>query len=205
MATMRKTLTVTVLVLAPVLAARGDEKKEPQPANLPVTAKLVAKKTTYQLDLGGKTGDEFRKMLKDAEKSGRTPPAPAVDLVLELTNTSDKDVMVWIGGDPTQIILNLKGPSAVSVSPLRPFTTEFRAPRPVTLGPGKTTSLPIASLSYGFRGQASQAYWTEPGEYTLTASFTTGISPAPPGTKEEAGFGKVTLTAAPVQLKVEAK
>ena len=57
-----------------------------------------------------------------------------------------------------------------------------------------------------FRGVATQAYWTEPGEYTLGASYATALSPAPPGSKDAGqGFGRVTLTAAPVKIKVEGK
>src|SRR5690242_15412529 len=34
---------------------------------------------------------------------------PEVDLILELHNISDKDIQVLISGDPTILILNLKG------------------------------------------------------------------------------------------------
>jgi hypothetical protein len=61
-------------------------------------------------------------------------------------------------------------------------------------------------LQYGFRGVAQEAFWTEPGEYTLTASFTTALSPAPPGSKDAGkGFGTVSLNAEPIKIKVEAK
>src|SRR5262249_7635516 len=149
-----------------------------------VTAKLVAKTTTYKLDLGGMTADEYKKAIKDGEKSGKTPASPKVEMSLELTNTSDKEVKIWIGGDPTQVSLDLKGPGAVSVMPPRFFRREFRAPKAVTLGPGKSETIPINSLSYGFRGASADAYWTEPGEYTLTASYVTAISPAPKGSTD---------------------
>jgi hypothetical protein len=200
---MRTTLVVTVLALAPVLA-RGEEKKETKPADAPVTAKLVAKKDTYKLDLNGLSAEDFKKALKEGEKSGKTPPAPAVELALELTNTSDKEVKIWIGGDGTTLTLDLKGPGAVSVTPMRAFTQEYRIPMTVTLAPGKSQTLPITGLSYGHRGVATQAYWTEPGDYTLGASYATAISPAPPGSKDAGqGFGRVALTAAPVKIKVE--
>jgi hypothetical protein len=202
---MRKTLTVTVLVLVPLLTARGQEKKE-QPAKGPVTAKLVAKKTTYKLDLGGNTADEFKKSIQAAEKAGDPlPSGPAVEMALELTNTSDKEVKVWIGGDGAALRLELKGPGAISAAYLGPVDTGFRLPATVTLAPGKTQTIPIASLSFGHR-DSSRAYWTEVGEYTLTASYGTAINPAPPGGKDAGqGFGRVALTAAPIKLKVEAK
>jgi hypothetical protein len=75
----------------------------------------------------------------------------------------------------------------------------------MTLAPGKTYSMPIKSLQHGFRGVSKSTYWTEPGEYTITASFKTAISPAPKGSKEaEKGFGNALLVSEPVKVKVEA-
>jgi hypothetical protein len=130
-----------------------------------------------------------------------------VDLALELKNTGDKDIQIWISGDPTMIDLKLDGPGAVSVAPRRAFTQEFRIPKAVSLAPGKTYSMEIKSLSFGFRNQSQFAYWTEPGDYTLTASFKTAVSPTPKGAKEtgEKGFGQVTVTSAPVKIMVTEK
>jgi hypothetical protein len=189
---------------APALAARADEPKKADDG--PVTAKLVAKTTTYTLDLGDKKADEFKQTLKDAEKGGKWPKPPEVSLSLELTNTTNKDVTVWVGGDATRLELDLKGPGAVSIAPNVPMTREFRGPKPVTIEAGKSTSIEIKSLSYGMRNGSKSAYWTEPGDYTLGASFTTGVSPAPKGSADAGdGFGKVTLTAEPIKIKVEAK
>src|SRR5437879_4577423 len=177
---MRVLLTaVTILVLGTATVRADDKKDDPKPADLPVTAKLVAKTTSYSLDLGGKSGDEFRKLLKDAEKAGKVPASPKVDLVLQLKNTSDKDVKIWTSGDPVQLNLDLQGKGAVSVTARQAFTQEFRSPTAITIPAGKTHEIPIASLTYGFRGLAMQAYWTEPGDYMLSASLKTAISPAP--------------------------
>jgi len=78
---------------------KGDAKGKSDPAGVPVQAKLIAKKSTYPLNLGGMSAAEFRETIKAAEKNGKYPQPPAVDLVLELKNTSDKEVQVWIGGD----------------------------------------------------------------------------------------------------------
>ncbi len=197
-------LTGVLAALTPLAGRAGEQKDKPMPADLPVTAKLVAKKTTYSLDLGGKTGEEFRKLLKDAEKGGRLPAAPAVEMALELTNTSEKEIKIWTGGDTVQIDLKLTGPGAVNATPMLAFTTEFRGPVATTLAPGKNLSLPIAKLQYGFRGASNMSYWTEPGEYKLTASYKTGIQPAPKGTTVRDGFGQVTIAAEPITIKVEA-
>jgi hypothetical protein len=202
---MRRVLPFLLLVLtAPVLAARADEPKKADDG--PVTAKLVANKTSYTLDLGDTKPDDYKKMLKDAENGGKWPKAPAVDVSLELTNNTDKELTVWVGGDATSLDLDLKGPGAVSIAPKVFFTREFRGPKPVTLEAGKSTNMPIASLSYGFRNASKFAYWTEAGDYTLGATFTTAVSPAPKGSDDAGnGFGKVKLTAEPIKIKVEAK
>ena len=100
---MRRAFRVFFVVLlaaesAASLAANQTEDKA-KPASLPVTAKLIANKKTYSLDLDGKTPEQFRETLKEAGKSGRYPKPPAVDLTLQLTNTSDKDVTIWGSGD----------------------------------------------------------------------------------------------------------
>jgi hypothetical protein len=193
-------LTGVVAALSP-LAAAAEEK----PTDLlAVKAKLVAKKNSYSLDLGGKTGDEFRKALKDAEKSGRMPSPPVVEMTFELTNTSDKEIKIWTGGDAVQLDLKLTGPGAVNAMPLLAFTTEFRGPIATTLAPGKSVSVPITKLRYGFRGASNMSYWTEPGEYKLAASYKTGIQPPPKGSKESNGFGLVTIAAEPITINVEA-
>jgi hypothetical protein len=198
----------TLLSLALALPALGDDAKrdELKPADLPLKAKLVAKNDTYKIDLDGKTGEEFRKVLTEAEKAGKAPPAPMVDLVLELTNTSDQEVKFWTDGDPVEVQLDLKGPEhgAVTIAPKMAFTTDFRIPKVMSLASGKTYEIPIKSLQHGFRGISKSSYWTEPGDYSLTARYVTAISPAPKGTKEaEKGFGSVTLVAAPIKIHVQ--
>ena len=154
--------------------------------------------------MGTTTGEEYRKLLKEGEKEGKMPAPPKVDLTLEITNTSDKDVKIWSGGDPGVIGLTLAGPGAVNAKPQLAFTTDFRAPTPTTLAPGKSLVISLTKLSSGFRGISALNYWTEPGEYKLTATYTTAIQPPPKGAMVTDGFGRVTLSAEPVVLKVEA-
>src|SRR5262249_36455430 len=150
---MRRYLPALVALLVLPLVAAADEPKKDSPKSdppgVPVEARLVATKATYKLDLGGKSAEEFRKLIADAEKTGRYPEPPAVELVLELKNTGDKDVQVWIGGDAVKLMLELKGPAAENV-PLKgkAFTSDFRLPKPTTLKPGKTHEIKIAKLTY---------------------------------------------------------
>jgi len=184
-------------------APADEPKKDPTKSNLPLQLRLVAKESTYQLGIDSKT---LKEQLKDAKKTNRYPEPPAVDLVLEVTNRTDKDVDFWMTGDPVRVDLQLKGPGAVTVTPPRISTLEFRVPKPLTLAAGKTYKIPVKKLLYGARGVSEQAYWTEPGEYTLSATFDTGIKPAPEGTKaDEEGFARVKLTSDPVKIKVEGK
>jgi hypothetical protein len=199
---MRAYLTALTVIVSLAAAARADDK--PKGPELPVTATIVAKTATYKLDLGGKTADDFKKELKDAEKSGKLPAPPAVEMTLELKNTSKEDVQVWVGGDPFVISLELKGTGAVTLKPNLIMTQEFRTPKAVKIEAGKTHSIPLTSLKAGYRGISELAYWTEPGEYTLSASIKTGISPAPKDIKAEDGFGMVTLKTEPIKIKVEA-
>jgi hypothetical protein len=188
------------------LAAPDNPKKE-ENKDQPVKATLVAKKAKYKLDLGGKTSEEFQKELKEAVKAGRgVPAAPTVDLALELKNTTDKEITIRIGGTPTILNLKLEGKGAESVVATRIFPRIYILPKPVTLAPGKATTIPIKSLQYGIRGVQYRAYLTKVGEYTLTATYNTAIKPAPKDARDAGqGFGFITLTSKPIKIKVEAK
>jgi hypothetical protein len=210
---MNRTKTVPLAALAlgvlAVLAVAADEQKKDQgktdPAGVPLEATLVTRQATYTLDLGGRTAEEFRKAIQAGDDTGRYPPPPRVDLVLELRNTGDKDVQIQMGGTRNLVTLDLQGKGAVSVKLKKQITNKLIiAPKPVTLAPGKSASVPITGFTYGFKG-SDNAYWTEPGEYTLAAGYQTAVSPAPKDAKAGPdGFAPVTVTSAPVKIKVEA-
>ena len=203
---MIKTWLTAAILMVSVSVQAGDEPKKGKPAEaLPVKAKIVAKKTTFDLDLGGKTAKEYKSALKNFD-ANKLPPLPQVDMALELTNTSDGDVQVWISGTPVKMMLELKGPGAVSVTPRQFFPAIYILPKPATLKAGKSYTLPIAKLYYVSRGVEHIEYWTEPGEYTLQASLITGINPPPKGVQpERGGFGKATITSEPIKIKIQAK
>jgi hypothetical protein len=226
---MRRRIFVTLVVVAaaalaahakaPAPQEKPQEKSRTDPPGTPLEAKLVVKKATYTLDRRGQTAKQY------ADAAKQSPPLVEVDLALELKNTSDKGITIWIaddygkeerqkGGDYVNLRLDLQGPGAVSALVQQRFTRPWTPPpRTLAIAPGKTWALPITALNYGTHGVAAyQAYrtcWTEPGGYTLTATFKTAVSPAPQGSKETkwAHFegGLVTVTAAPVKLKVVEK
>jgi hypothetical protein len=203
----RRLLVVMALFLLPLGTRAADASGKVEPKGAPIQAILKANKMTYKLDLGGKTADELRKQLQNADDPGQYPSAPEVDLVLELKNTGDKETRIWIGGDATQLMLELKGKGAVNteIKGLA-FTREFRIPQTLALAAGKSHQIKITKLTYGQRDLSHRSYWLEPGEYELTARYQTAISPAPLGAEDAGeGFGRVRVTSAPIKLKVEGK
>jgi hypothetical protein len=215
------TIAITLTGAAPAPApdkeaARSVEKGKTEPASAPVEATLIVKKDTYVLDRDGQSAAEYREAAK------KNPPQVGVDLVLEIKNTSDKEIKIWAvddykleqsqaGGDYVDLRLALEGPGAVSAL-VTQWSKRPKTPPPsvAAIGPGKSLRLPISSLSYGIQGvarfESHRAFWTEEGDYTLTATFKTAVAPAPEGSKDAkwAGFdgGLVTVTTPPVKLKV---
>jgi RNA polymerase sigma factor (sigma-70 family) len=180
-------------------------KGKTQPAGVALEARLVGMKEAYTLDLGGASEEEFLKQV-EAGKGKQLPDPPTVDLFLDIRNTSDKEVTIWIGGDETRLELELKGPGAHSINTMYAFTSELRFAKRVVLGPNSSTNVPVAKLAWGTRMAERFAYWTRPGDYTLTATYRTAVSPAPRGADDAGnGFGTVTLTSAPVTLTVRGK
>jgi hypothetical protein len=191
-----------LLALAGRAAAESkDDSKKPVKSG-PLELRVVAQKDAYTLDLGGKTPKEFRQYLDELSKKNKKgaldfgkqlPAAPAVDLVLEIRNTSDKEATALVGGDYT-LTLELTGPGVVKFPYNAAYTADIKFPKTNTLGPGKGHSIPLKALEDGFRGYGRRLYWTEPGEYTLTARYAIR------------GQGKEkpdqVLSSAPIKLKV---
>ena len=104
------------ILCGPVLGVWADspkaaDKGKTDPPGVPVTAVLTSAKPSYSLDLGDKTAEEYRKKIE----AGDYPPAPVVDLSLELRNIGDKDIQIRMGGTTTIIDLDLQGPAALTV------------------------------------------------------------------------------------------
>ena len=178
------------------------DKGKTDPPGVPLAATLTSTPASYALDLGGKTADEVRKQIE----AGDYPAPPPVDLKLELRNIGDKDLLIRMGGTTTILNLELKGPAAVTVAfKGRRANHLVVAPKTITLAPGKSQSVPISSLSFGFK-DSHGAYWLAPGKYTLTASYKTTVSPAPAkAVAADEGFGEATILSAPLIVTVEGK
>lgn len=202
---------VTVLGFAGFGATEDKKPEKPKtvPEGTPLEVTITGKTTKTTLDTGGLSAAEYKQKIEDAVKAkGRValPAAPAVELALEIKNTSDKAVKVWTKGDPVVLTLELKGKGAVNANRFGPMTLEFRLPNAVEIEAGKAVTVPIKSLASGMRGASKVAYWTEPGEYELVATLATGMSPAPKGAKEGMdGFGVVSVTSPAFKITVEEK
>jgi hypothetical protein len=175
--------------------ARADDKS-------PIKLKIVAKKAEYAWDRDV-TPKEFKKALEDmadrlkkGEDIGSPPKPPAIDLVLQITNTGKEDVTIHVEGTPNFWTFELKGPGVIDLKPRLAFPAIYRLPKAVTLAPGKSHEIPVKQLSDGRMGISRWIYWTEPGEYTLSATYQTA---GPKGSIGE------TLKSEPVKLKVEEK
>jgi WD40 repeat protein len=182
------------------LSSAGRPKANDDPPS-PLEAKVVSRKETYTLALGGKTAEEFAKEFRINQK---LPAPPEVDLLLTLRNTSDKTLTL----DPEiSLEFYLVGPGAVN-HPELPYQVQFSPrtgdePKKITLTPGATHSIPIKSLD---QGNDAQSYWLLPGEYTLHLRFNVHVTPAPEGwEKWEDGTGYGTMSSAPLRIKVLAE
>ncbi|MDY3562006.1 hypothetical protein R5W23_003437 [Gemmata sp. JC673] len=191
-----KLLAATVALIAFAVSASGEDKK----AEPPVKLKLVAKTDKYKFG-SGTVPAEFKKYLEEiaqAQKDGKPtqpPRPPAVDLVLEIVNTSKDEVTIYVGGDANTWTFDLTGgDGTVSLGSGLAMTLEFRLPKAVTLAPGKSHEIPVKRLSDGARGAGRYVYWTGPGEYKLSAKYT--IS-------DKDGEKAYELKSEPVKITVE--
>jgi hypothetical protein len=187
-----------------VPAVPAFEEKAPK-AEARVAVRLIAQKATYSGIQEKQPIDAALEKAK-ADRFGQAefPPAPAVDLVFELRNTSKHEMHCLLGDDDMSFALELEGPGAMSVQAARAFTQEKRRHRIEKVAPGKTLSLPIKRLAYGYRGEAYRAYWTAAGDYTLTATLNIQLGWHDPQ-EEVISMKSFGLKADAVKLTVQAR
>ncbi len=133
----------------------------------------------YFLDLGGARPAAFRERLEKEAGTDRLPPPPRLDLDLVLHNRSPHPIEVRLGDPASVLVLQLRGPGAVSVPARDPLGQPFLTPQRVRLEPGKSLVVPLPRLVFGSPGHVRYAYWTEPGAYRLTVSYRAVIGPGP--------------------------
>jgi len=180
------------------LAARAEIGMEPvvvTELGSTLKAELVANTDTYDLDLGGKTAEQFTSLAWP----DRSPPE--VDLSFRIRNTGGLPVSVRVWDKEELYGVYLLGEGAFNYS----WCPQTGVPdvhiKTVSLVPGESFSFPVTQLLTF----ANKPYWLLPGEYTIHASARLKVSPPPLGVEaDEDGFGWVDFEAAPVKVKVRA-
>ncbi|QDT97417.1 hypothetical protein V144x_28920 [Gimesia aquarii] len=184
----------------PLLAEEPIKKSKASP----VEARLIVNQSKYILS-PKRRGKAFRKRIEAETDSDKLPAAPQVDLVLELKNISKENVMIWPKGAISYPDLTVKGPGVVQPDNLKSISgaSSGSSIQP-TIAPGKSYRLSIDSLNPN--GGTPWFYWSEPGEYTITATYTvyTGLPafPLPDDKKPKNKPKKYEVTTPPVKVKV---
>lgn len=186
---------VCALILTASLTA-----EEPKKVPLPLTLKVVDKTDPHDL-VGNMTPEEMRKEIAQAIADGRPPEPTKVKLELEFKNVGSKNLTFYVGGDRSELDLDLRGDGAVVAVVKKAFTREFRAGKAVELAPGKTYILKVERLAFGKRDEEKAAWLTEYGAHSLVAKFRTAISPAPQGFPASNNEAVVTIVAESIALQ----
>jgi hypothetical protein len=192
-----------LLAVAALFAFAASASAEDKKVSGPITLKLIAKSDKYKFDGGGKTAEEYKKQLEElVEKSKKgerfqSPKPPAVDFVLQFTNTTTDDVTIHVGGDRNSYQFELTGGAGtVSLNSGLPFTADIKYPKAIVLAPGKSHEIPVKQFADGARGMSRFVYWTGPGDYRLSVKYTLS---------DAKGTNITTLTSEPVKITVTEK
>ena len=181
---------------------------------IPVALRLTARQRDYKLDLGGRPAHEFRALIKRLKENPRDlasqpiPESPAVDLQIDIVPLTSDPVRVLLGGTCNGMFIEVNGPGVLTFTPSEPVPAMMCPPEAIPISRGSSytvyaTHLPFPVLP-AFAWGRSFTYWTEPGEYTLRAVWNAGISPAPPGSRDDGnGFGHLTISSDPVTVYVQ--
>jgi hypothetical protein len=183
---------------------------------LPATATLVLKTNTAVLD-PAQAGAVFAGKLKALKPGAEFPAPPSVDLVLRITNTSppvyrNPEVPVILSpksgvgiGDAdkvAEIELLVEGPGAITMEGKASIGKGYQGIY-LEIRPGESVEIPITNLSFSAGGKNKAAYWTEPGTYTLKATYSSIYQSTMGGGRGGAFPFKVTSD--PVTIKVTRK
>lgn len=192
------------VIVSGIRAEEEAPKASTEPRDLPIELKIVADAATWELNSRGDPPFKFQENIRKGEKSGQLVSATSVELELEIKNKSNHSIRIWVDGDDTLLTFDLKGPGAMTAQARPSALGRAISPRSVTIQPGRSYRIPLTSLSDGLRLTSRHLYITEIGDYRLSATFKTGVSPAPLATRElSGGFGEVILKSAPIKFHVK--
>lgn len=187
--------------------------REVDGSKVALSVTLKPKEASYKIDrqwsaLRKSSADEkafLRKAIEEIRASGeidRVIEPPTVDLEVTITNTGETDMDLWTGGDSVQIVWSLEGKGAFTgVPPVRYLEKIIpNVPKKLKAGESHTTS--YRTLYGGFRGISHQTYWLLPGEYELSATILTGVSPNTYRVQDRDGFALTRLQSNKIKVKV---
>lgn len=192
------TATLLALLLA-LPASAADDDPEP-PVKKGIVARLVARKSTYKLDLQGKTAQEYKK----AASRGNAAEIP-IEVDLVITNRTRETIRVRTTGTSPILTLSLKGEGVEESALMRDKAAGKVAIAYAVLKPGQKVTIPVNALASvtGVR-TTKKHYWTEPGDYTLEATYRTRVDlNYDPNVVPKSPFHYEVLKARPITLKVE--
>jgi hypothetical protein len=172
----------------------GESSTEPKGIPLELTIGCDSVEP-LEVHTGGDPAHIYQENIEKGAKTGHPLTGSVVELFMEIKNTGREAITIWVSGDVTLLTLDLQGNGARKAEAKLPRPKNTIPPKAVTIQPGKSYQMPLFSLSHGFRNEEKHAYVTEGGTYILTATFKTGISPAPKQTTRplQNGFGEVIL------------
>jgi hypothetical protein len=215
---LRIPLIVSLFVLASANCAKSQDKPvksedkpvDPDkastlPAGLPLELRIInSSLEAYEVDSRGDPFYKFQEKIKKAVEGGIRLYPTKVEMELEFKNTGTSAVQIWVGGDSTLLTLNLQGNGARTAEVKPTPSNKVIPPVVVKIPAGKSHRIPLTELAYGFRNESIYAYITETGQYHLSATFRTAISPAPkkPLRLFDKGFGEIQLKSAPIAFRV---
>ena len=138
----------------------------------------VGETGTYKRGRYNKRIPDLEATVKIGKQTYAVDQTDGLDLKLVVTNVSMSEPREFRSVDSTlcQLDLTLAGPGARSdeiVNRTRQSTRVLHG-QAIRLEPGKSYTVPVASLKYGDEYLLHQWRWTKPGEYTLTAAYVIG-------------------------------
>ena len=143
---------------------RGDTEQAGRHGRIVAVCAVVA--------LAARNGEALRRDLMQAKRDGKLPLPPEVTLELALVNTGKGPVEVRLGDAAAELSLELPGEGVIRIeAPPEAKQPDFLRPQTLLLDAGKTHVIHIDRLIAGSPGKLDYIYFTEPGEYTLTARF----------------------------------
>jgi len=142
--------------------------------------------------LAARSGDALREDLRKAQRDGKLPLPPEIELELVLVNSGQHAVEVRLGDERAELSLDVQGNGVVrSAAPKAEMPAVLR-PHTLLLQAGKQHVFQIDRLVAGTPGKVEYIYLTEPGEYKLTARLRLTADGRP-----------LNVTGATVRIKVD--